>query len=975
MIIRGIKFSFFAFLTGLFAATLLVSFYFHNINQSQAATGGAGNNPNNRCDTREGKECYFNIYLADSSYQAYAYEANTHIDSIEGGNAYLRIETRLTTNGWSSASALGYTYGPINWSGGSLDYTSYFRQMDLGDLVGYNFLSIWMFVDDMYTNTDGWVYGRKVSVDRFDAVPSTITAGQGTRLYWDTDQIVDGSFINITDPSGNIISSGVIDNISTGLSIAPPSTSTYTLNAYGPGTGASGDPGWINRSVTVTVTNPPSPSLSIPPPSGDIWTNISSCTAPCNVIVDYNTQNVSTCSIYKNGSGWQTNLQPNCPAGTRQDNGLSAGTYTYSLRNDSTGNTLDSTTVTVNPTGGGNPPPEADLRCNGNSGSCSITSGGLATIEWCGSGGARHSCANSDACNVTVGGSPWQSGLSGNYSTGPLTSSVSGVLTCNGPGGSSSSTVSINVGSSNYNLTVNITGTGSGTVTGPGISCPGDCSETYPAGASGALTGNPNPPSNLTWSGCDSMSGNSCSLTMNSDRTVNAIFNLPGGGTGDISVSSNQSVTWCISGPFSICEPSPLPGKNYNNKPAGTYTISPENVSGYTVTVTPSLTQTLTNTSNISFSLNYSSGGGESGPIVKLRGYVVRDTNGNLQKDAGESEIDGARIILRKSTQSGCLNPVYATEMTTGGMSEGPGYYEFGGLYESMYYRAEIDTSTLNSGYQLAPGESAVVCVGPGGTGQIPQPSSPWGEDFAVVDVPPPPTVTNLTVSVNNSNYCAVGVHATVSGTYTSSGGGNMNAYEIQIDDDTNPLTGNPEWESGTVSTSVPNGGTFSGIASNCNASNPDISPQTTCQMAWNTAYRAWARVRNISNQWSSWILMNTYCNGGSCNSATSWQTPRHPFPKPDFNFSPVNPLAKKPVQFTDATIFDPASTGQGWSWSFPGGNPSSRTGQGPHVINYSTSSSYQATLTASDDVGSCTISKTVNVKRAVPRWIEIAPR
>ena len=64
-------------------------------------------------------------------------------------------------------------------------------------------------------------------------------------------------------------------------------------------------------------------------------------------------------------------------------------------------------------------------------------------------------------------------------------------------------------------------------------------------------------------------------------------------------------------------------------------------------------------------------------------------------------------------------------------------------------------------------------------------------------------------------------------------------------------------------------------------------------------------------------------------------------------------------VSFTDASYNAPVS----WSWSFPGGSPSSSTLQNP-IVTYSTKGKYNVTLTVSDGTNSKTTSKTnfVNV-------------
>lgn len=73
-------------------------------------------------------------------------------------------------------------------------------------------------------------------------------------------------------------------------------------------------------------------------------------------------------------------------------------------------------------------------------------------------------------------------------------------------------------------LTVALAGNGSGTVTGPGISCPPDCSQTYPVGASVSLGAAPSSGSSFAgFSGA--CGGSGCQLVMNRHQLVTAAFN------------------------------------------------------------------------------------------------------------------------------------------------------------------------------------------------------------------------------------------------------------------------------------------------------------------------------------------------------------------------------------------------------------------------------------------------------------------
>src|SRR5207253_7449518 len=76
-------------------------------------------------------------------------------------------------------------------------------------------------------------------------------------------------------------------------------------------------------------------------------------------------------------------------------------------------------------------------------------------------------------------------------------------------------------------LTVNKAGTGSGTVTAspPGIDCGATCSASYNSGTRVFLTPTPDGGSTFTgWSGCDAVSGTSCTVTMSAARSVTASF-------------------------------------------------------------------------------------------------------------------------------------------------------------------------------------------------------------------------------------------------------------------------------------------------------------------------------------------------------------------------------------------------------------------------------------------------------------------
>ena len=103
-------------------------------------------------------------------------------------------------------------------------------------------------------------------------------------------------------------------------------------------------------------------------------------------------------------------------------------------------------------------------------------------------------------------------------------------------------------------LKVSAAGSGSGSITGPGINCPGDCSETYANGANvtpECLAGDGS--SFGGWSGDCSGGGASCQVAMTSDRSAGANFVASTPQTGTLKVSAAGSGSGSITGPGINC--------------------------------------------------------------------------------------------------------------------------------------------------------------------------------------------------------------------------------------------------------------------------------------------------------------------------------------------------------------------------------------------------------------------------------------
>lgn len=77
--------------------------------------------------------------------------------------------------------------------------------------------------------------------------------------------------------------------------------------------------------------------------------------------------------------------------------------------------------------------------------------------------------------------------------------------------------------------------------------------------------------------------------------------------------------------------------------------------------------------------------------------------------------------------------------------------------------------------------------------------------------------------------------------------------------------------------------------------------------------------------------------------------------PVADFNADQTSGSCPLTVTYTDASTGNPTS----WNWSFPGGDPASATGQGPHSVTYNDGGTYSVTLDVSNDCGTNSNTKT----------------
>ncbi|MBU2578934.1 PKD domain-containing protein, partial [Patescibacteria group bacterium] len=125
-------------------------------------------------------------------------------------------------------------------------------------------------------------------------------------------------------------------------------------------------------------------------------------------------------------------------------------------------------------------------------------------------------------------------------------------------------------------------------------------------------------------------------------------------------------------------------------------------------------------------------------------------------------------------------------------------------------------------------------------------------------------------------------------------------------------------------------------------------------------------------------------------NGQTSIVTPSHPYPLVDFNPVPSNPLVDEMVLFvqdgsdTENTNSFCYAGGEGpcqnkptppvtFFWDF--GNTQIASTKGNATTSYDAKGTYNVALRISDDVGACTATKSINIKKpSLPKWKEVSP-
>jgi hypothetical protein len=231
-----------------------------------------------------------------------------------------------------------------------------------------------------------------------------------------------------------------------------------------------------------------------------------------------------------------------------------------------------------------------------------------------------------------------------------------------------------------------------------------------------------------------------------------------------------------------------------------------------------------------------------------------------------------------------------------------------------------------------------------------------------------PPTATNL--NVEPKNYCSIPVQY-FSWTFDDPDPlDTQGAYRLQVDKQGDWVIGNGEFDSGKV-------------YSSSQTTQVLVTPDSQLnKLDYNTHYYWRLRVwDNLDTASTDWIY------------GPEFNTEPHMYPDPDFTWSPSSPTQNEIIQFCStqeagscpqdvSTCYDinnnPIScSGKSFLWTFPSetefATGSSATSENPRV-KFLSPGSYSVTLKITDDVGSCSQTKEINVGIQLPRWREVAP-
>ena len=925
----------------IFGLLLFISFVFH-INDLSAATTGPSTG-SFRCDNQNDvKDCYFSVPSPSSDYQAYRVAVQSFVDEIfRDANSSIAVEVCIAqSNSWPGSNPLGcWTPIPESWaqpppirvfpSSGPDD-----QIVPMGNPSNPgNWANIHIRIKNAYSNTNVSVWGRRVSIDDFQASPSTIDTGQSSTLNWTVGAAETVTVDGVTYTYG-------VSGVSTGSKVViPGSTTTYTVSATGPG-GFNGEFTDV-RQTTVTVNPPP--------------THLECISNTCTEV-----------SEAGNNLGGCTTAGVSCGSSCTPDSSCAANTCTGSTCTDSCGNTYSGTlncgvgTGTVRVIANTSDAYYLifpDGTRNGWNGSHDFTGvpTGPYSVDASGAGGSV-SPSGSQTLNlgqtitftVTFGGPlpiipiPFPGvGICGDTRCdGGETCSTCGYDCGVCPASSATVTLKRWDGSSWVHSPVTVSAGTSVPLELIGYNVPNNtCVASWRGAVPYVYYSSVVPTVTTTYTAtCRGEDGVDArdSLIVNVNQASFVDIDVSTDGTnysdGPITVLPGTRVWLQWEAPYDPDDPNGADSCILNWLGRATYvgvrTAQPQNTTTYRATCTAFGTSASDEvTVNVISPLSVTLTANPSSGISPLTSILT-------------ANVSGSEGSINYYFWYDCTDPTTNVAMCPALPSPAPG----GCAGNGQGYKCNSVTETsigITKTYFSGGGPYIAKVIVERG------PLSAEDRTTVTVTAPPPPTASNI--SVTEPNYCVSGPAATIGWTYSDSSGSPQSAYQVQMDEQGSFRV--PEVDSGKV----------------ISGSNSYFTGQGILQ--FNKTYKTRVRVWNSFDIVSDWKV-----------ASGNFNTPPYAYPQVDFSWTangilnnPSPPL-NKPVQFTDATVFNGNPNGREWSWTF--GDGGSSTTQNP-AHTYAAEGSYYVTLTATDNANqSCARTKgPLIIQKPIPRWREIAPR
>jgi hypothetical protein len=207
------------------------------------------------------------------------------------------------------------------------------------------------------------------------------------------------------------------------------------------------------------------------------------------------------------------------------------------------------------------------------------------------------------------------------------------------------------------------------------------------------------------------------------------------------------------------------------------------------------------------------------------------------------------------------------------------------------------------------------------------------------------PEVTNESASIN-FDYCVDPASSIFSWNYSDPEGKPQSAYRVQAINENETDFSSPSIDSGKVSISTPGSSNSWGTV-----------------LPYGHSYRWRVMVWDSDDLGSDWREGNDFL------------TPIHKYPKADFNFFLAHPVSGEEVQFADtSTSYSADGEIKNWEWTFENGTPETSNEKNPSAV-FPKKDSLKVELKVTDSDGfTCSVAKTLSVKRRLPEWKEVSP-